>query len=98
MNSFATSVFTAHTVLQGSQQGNETSIQHVSVIVQTHQVAVEHPAELQAESTFRAGGHSMRNDLTSTRSVHVQDYRDVTFPLSMHKSSVWITSELQQPH
>lgn len=49
MNSVATTVFTAHTVLQGSQQGNETSIQHVAAIVQTHQVAVEHPAELQTE-------------------------------------------------
>lgn len=49
MNSVATAVFTAHTVLQGSQQGDETSIQHVSAIVQTHQVAVEHPAELQTE-------------------------------------------------
>lgn len=50
VNSIATNVFTAHTVLQGSQQGNDTSIQHVSIVVETHQVAVEHPAELQPQS------------------------------------------------
>lgn len=50
MNSIATNDFTAHTVLQGSQQGNDTSIQHVSIVVETHQVAVEHPAELQPQS------------------------------------------------
>jgi len=38
----------AHTVLQGRQQGDDASIQQVPVVVETHHVAVEHPAELQA--------------------------------------------------
>lgn len=36
-----------HTILQSGQQGDEAGIQHVSVILQTNQVTVEHPAELQ---------------------------------------------------
>lgn len=41
--------FTARTILQSSQQGDDTSIQQVSIIVETHQVTVEHPAELQPQ-------------------------------------------------
>lgn len=41
---------TAHTVLQGSQQGGDTSIQQVPIVVETHHVTVEHPAELQPQS------------------------------------------------
>lgn len=39
----------ARTVLQGSQQGNDTSIQQVPIVVETHDVTVQHPAELQPE-------------------------------------------------
>lgn len=49
-------------------------------------------------STFRINDHNMYNEHNPTWSVYVHDYSGVTFPLSMHKSSVCITSELQQPH
>lgn len=51
MNLLLPVFFTARTVLQGSEQGNDTSIQHVPIVVETHQVTVEHPAELQPQST-----------------------------------------------
>lgn len=84
--------FSAHTVLQGSQQGNDTSIQHVPIVVETHHVTVEHPAELQPES---AESEPMTKQSNSTSVCAIYGF---TFPLSMHKSSVCITSELQHPH
>lgn len=42
---------TAPTVLQSSQQGDDTSVPEIPVVVQTHQVAVEHPAQLEGESS-----------------------------------------------
>lgn len=53
----------AHTVLQGRQQGDDASIQQVPVVVETHHVAVEHPAELQAGLAVRT------NDKTFTPNV-----------------------------
>ena len=34
------------TVPQSCQQGDETDIQKVPIVVQTHEVAVQHPAQL----------------------------------------------------
>ena len=94
-SSLQNSQFTAHTVLQGSQQGNDTSVQHVAVVVQTHDVTVEHPAELQQES---AESGPMTQHLPQSQSVTAPVYvHGFTFPLSMHKSSVCITSELKHP-
>lgn len=92
--------FTARTILQSSQQGDDTSIQQVSIIVETHQVTVEHPAELQPQSepVIIKWNQCLCNKLL--QSVITDEdcliiCARVTFPLSMHKSSVCIISELQ---
>lgn len=81
---------TARTVLQGSQQGDDTSVQHVPIVVEAHQVTVEHPAELQPESA-----ESGPTCATITHLTAPEYDSGFTFPLSMHKSSVCISSELQ---
>lgn len=64
---------TSHTVLQGSQQGNGTSVQQVPVVVETHQVAVEHPAELQPEPAESGPtmGTAIQRDQWTSASPHL---------------------------
>lgn len=56
----------AHTVLQSSQQGDDASIQQVPIIVQTHDVTVEHPAELQHKPEKSRPEFTEKHNLNST--------------------------------
>lgn len=58
---------TVHTVSQSSQQGNDTSVQHIPIVVEAHDVTVEHPAELQPQpAPSEPMMSSSYNSLTNT--------------------------------
>lgn len=51
MNRACVCVCVSPTVLERCEQGDDASVQQVAVVVETHEVTVQHPAQLERTST-----------------------------------------------